>query len=244
MVIPKTRPWKVIFADGSFTVADARSKYEAIQIAKGRSKLTTVDAEPITETEASRLEKIIYGRKNPELKIMTGDFWQRLPNNEHIKRGLEIAIAGNHSVIIIIPPQTQRMYVEFSKHLPMQILIAFRPSGRYTDAQVERYLRRIKLWNYDIALEGVVPRARDYEYIGEPFKNAKERISRMAHYKKFEIDESANYLLKMGKEKMKVDIEISVRVARTIANLENSEIIMAQHIAEAMQYQSLFSEYR
>lgn len=72
-----TRPFKVIFADGSFTVVDAKSKYEATQLAKPMSKLTTVDAVPLTNWEAEVLERRLY-RKNvaitPEmLKAQSGE---------------------------------------------------------------------------------------------------------------------------------------------------------------------------
>jgi hypothetical protein len=64
----RERPWKVTFADGSYTVIDAKNKYEATQKAKPMSTLTTVDAQELTDWEAEVLERRLY-RKNAPKRI-------------------------------------------------------------------------------------------------------------------------------------------------------------------------------
>jgi hypothetical protein len=63
----RERPWKVTFADGSYTVIDAKNKYEATQKAKPMSTLTTVDAQELTDWEAEVLERRLY-KKNPHIR--------------------------------------------------------------------------------------------------------------------------------------------------------------------------------
>ena len=193
-------------------------------------------------------------KTNPELKILSGDFWQKLPNNEHIKRALEIAIAGKHKILITISPDIQRIFIEFGNGLPIKVAIAFKcPCGYFmhqdhqctcTEQKIIKHIKRLKLWTYDIAIEATIPRTRDYEYIGEPFKNAQKRIKGMSSYTNLILDDPGMSLLELAKRKLAIDVEIAARVGRTIANLENSKDIMAHHISEAIQYQTLYSEFK
>ena len=55
-------PFKITFADGTFTVVDAQSTYEALQIGKTKSHLTPVSATKLTLRQAKELEDKIYSK--------------------------------------------------------------------------------------------------------------------------------------------------------------------------------------
>jgi magnesium chelatase family protein len=65
----------------------------------------------------------------------------------------------------------------------------------------------------------------------------------MAHYTSLDLDEPSQSLLDSAVERLGISVKIYEtikQVARTIANLDSSIPIKAQHIAEAIQYRASF----
>ena len=85
----------------------------------------------------------------------------------------------------------------------------------------------------------------------ERFKNTKVTCNAKMDAESFRkfciIDEKGNDLLRKAFETMGLSARAYdriVKVARTIADLDNSECIKAKHIAEAVQYRNLDRKYR
>ena len=138
-----------------------------------------------------------------------------------------------------------------------------------TPTEIHRYLKRISgplLDRIDIQIE--VKRTKieklNSNFKAESSKNIKQRVNmarkiQNERYKTFriksnselttkligefcKIDEEANTLLQRAFEMLKLSVrgyERVLKVARTIADLDDEKIIRAKHIAEAVQYRSI-----
>lgn len=137
-----------------------------------------------------------------------------------------------------------------------------------THNQIERYWNKLSgplLDRIDLHLE--VPRLKNNELLSnktfEPSKNIRERVTKARkvqlnrfkdsniftnsemqpkHLRQYcKLDETSTDLLKKAITHLKLSARAHdriLKVARTIADLENTENIQAQHIAEAIQYRS------
>jgi hypothetical protein len=61
-------PFKVTFADGTYTVVDAHSTFEATQMAKNKSGFTTIRTTKLTQWEAEVLERRLYSKPKEVVK--------------------------------------------------------------------------------------------------------------------------------------------------------------------------------
>lgn len=85
---------------------------------------------------------------------------------------------------------------------------------------------------------------QNLRYKSEKICNSKANLSQFKEY--FEISQNSKKILKKAFEKMGISArgyEKILRISRSIADLENSNKILEEHILEAIQYRSLDKKY-
>ena len=174
-----------------------------------------------------------------------------IKGNENVKRVLEIALAGNFSILLIGGRKSGRsMFKEVAKSLNGTGLFITRENKckcNYKECICtheelkEHYKYLMDLWNkdYDMYCEVNYPNYNQLKRKQEDNASVLERLQKVSNFTSLECSGKADALLKSFYEKMEqtpYDIKIVIKVARVIANMEQSEFIQTQHIAEAIQY--------
>lgn len=128
------------------------------------------------------------------------------------------------------------------------------PCGHYNDPTTPcmcsvskrlKFRQAIPVDAFDIIIEMTSPRSNDLAkvYHGETSQTVAARIKAIAHYTSLDLGEPSKGLLDAAIQRLGIGVktyDTIKRVARTIANLDSSEPIKAQHIAEAIQYRASF----
>jgi len=192
--------------------------------------------------------------------------FKEINGQEHVKRALEVAVAGRHDVMLIGTsiPQMKKI-AEASKSIGGGIEIRIMmpcPCGKFTDPKAECRCRPIEIQRYlgkkahrtekmDMHIE--VPNlAYCDRKAGEASVDVKGRVDRARAFLKGrgastdksepDMDKEANELLKLAILELGISARMFdrvVRVARTIAALDNKDTIESHHISEAISYRSL-----
>lgn len=182
-------------------------------------------------------------------KITTVEAWDKIIGNEHVKRAMEVSLAGQHPITIIGDPDNGGKYLE----IILGNLLTFLPPcpcGNFmnpqkacvcSSSQIRKFKNSVK---YRKALQNPIivqlqtPTSRDYQVKskGESFIDILNRISLINLNKRLEME--ATDLLNIAIQRMNFtlkQVENINFVSKTIALLDNSDIIKAQHISEAVQ---------
>lgn len=181
--------------------------------------------------------------------------WGKIVGNEFVKRAMEVALAGNHSITIIGNPENGEKYIKTI--IPKSIFLSPCPCGNFGDRQNKCFCTPAKIRKYreskkykkgiqsDIILEIVRPMAKEYDYAGEDFSKVIERISKRFLGMVYKLETSAKTLLQTATDRFGLTIyqvEQIISVATTISSLDNSTPnILSCHMAEAMQYKFIFN---
>jgi predicted ATPase with chaperone activity len=172
--------------------------------------------------------------------------------NELAKRAAMIAAAGNHSILFVGPPNCGKTMLR-ALCLALGLTETYEarrcPCGHFEDPYAEckcttrQVERTIAKWPVvDIAVEVVRPRERDRSYRGTSMADMRQCISTMTRFTEETLDENATCLLRAASKELGLDLVGVARVigvARTIANLDQREMIVASHISEAINYRML-----
>lgn len=189
--------------------------------------------------------------------------FNKVKGQEHVKRGLEVALAGNHGVLMITPrgnpdvPKLKRAVEAINAILPVYIIEPC-ACGYFTDPKhdctctphvIQKHLDVIrKIVPLDrIAIHLEVPRINipPEKRTGEASAVIVERIKAVhgtAYVVPLPFDKEADELLKLAI----LELGISSRaydkicaVAGTIAIMDGKRTIEAHHVSEAISYRSL-----
>ena len=172
--------------------------------------------------------------------------------NEMAKRALIVAATGGHSILFIGPPscgKTMLRAVALQLDLGTTFEARSCPCGyrsdpgvacRCTPRQVARHLQRIPA--ADINVEMYRPAQREMKMPGTTLADMRRQIANKSGYESSELDEHCRNLLKASVAELGLDADVRSRiitVARTIANLDRAEQIMASHVCESINYRTL-----
>jgi predicted ATPase with chaperone activity len=172
--------------------------------------------------------------------------------NEMAKRALIVAAAGGHSILFVGPPSCGKsMLRAVALQLELGSTFEARPcpcgyrsdphvACRCTARQVERHLQRLPV--ADTTVETHRPTQREIKSPGSTLPDMRRQIANKSRYDSNELDENCRNLLKASIAELGLDLEAQSRimaVARTIANLDRAEQIMASHICEAINYRMI-----
>jgi len=173
--------------------------------------------------------------------------------NEIAKRALIVAAAGSHSILFIGPPNCGKTMM---RAVALELRLADThearpcPCGwrthrnrpcRCTVTNIERHVA--KLPAADITVEMQQPAEQQRRMPGTTLAGMEGQIAEAADFDSLELDHTAEMLLTAAVREMGIDEAARqriVQVARTVADLDQSERIKSAHMAEAVNYHPLW----
>jgi predicted ATPase with chaperone activity len=172
--------------------------------------------------------------------------------NEMAKRALVVAAAGNHSILLVGPPNCGKtMLRAVALELGLGNTFEFWPCpcGYRNDPrracqcnfhQIERHLRKLPV--ADISIEMFCPAEREMRSPGTALAEMRRQVEAKSDHQSLELNEDCQTLLKAAVAELALDADARNRVlvvARTIANLDRNERIEPRHLCEAINYRML-----
>jgi predicted ATPase with chaperone activity len=172
--------------------------------------------------------------------------------NELAKRALVVAAAGNHSLLLVGPPNCGKtMLRAVALELDLSETFEVRPcpcghrDSPYIDCsctvrRIERHLEKFP--QADITVEMVLPAERDRRTPGTTLADMRRQIEAMTDHASLDLDDIVSPLFSHAVREIGLDPDVQGRiiaVARTIANLDRRERIEAPHLMEAVNYRAM-----
>ena len=172
--------------------------------------------------------------------------------NELAKRALVVAAAGNHSILFVGPANCGKTMLR-AVALDLGLVQTFEarpcPCGyrtspnvacRCTVKQVERHLRKLPV--AEITVEMQYPAQREMRTPGTTLMEMRQQIASKGNHDSLDLGEVTANLMRAAVRELNLDPDTQRRVltvARTIANLDDSNTIEPSHLCEAINYRML-----
>lgn len=191
----------------------------------------------------------------PKVTVTVEDAWQRLISNEALKRAIEVALAGGHSIGVICSTSCQKDLL--MEVMPSASICSPCKCGWLTDrhhpcscslrdVSKHRQTKAVSaVMDSTIIVQMVPPSERDRVMIGrlEPFSAMIDRVHNA--YKGLmmaAMSEDSVNLLRVAIERLHIPHRRDriIAVAETIARLDGSATVVSHHIAEAVQYNATY----
>jgi predicted ATPase with chaperone activity len=172
--------------------------------------------------------------------------------NEMAKRTVVVAAAGNHSLLLIGPPncgKTMMRAVALELGLSQTFEARPCPCGHRnnprqdcscTVRQIERQVRNFP--QADVTVEMVLPAERERRTPGTTLTDMRRQTEDKTDHPSLDLDDVSRTLLSTAVRDVGLDPDQqrrAIAVARTIANLDRQEQIGVSHLMEAINYRSL-----
>ncbi len=190
----------------------------------------------------------------PPAPVLGEKDFGRVRGQESVKRAIVIALAGPHSTCFIGPPgHGKTMMIEAAKAIDLsfqakEITILSTPDQQEREQMNKRLYALAQLTEIHIEVPAVPWREITSKRPGTDSAYIRRQIERAREFRAnhpdlgFDLSEGCLLLAKQAYEELGLTPRshtMAVGVARTIADLEESEHIQEQHLAEAVQYRLL-----
>lgn len=208
----------------------------------------------LTDTKLAAVQRQVCNEIERRARIATSghDAAVIIFVNEMAKRAVVIAVAGNHSLLLVGPPncgKTMLRAVALELGLAQTFEIRPCPCGHrntpYQDCsctarQIQSHVRKFP--QADITVEMVRPVERDRRTPGTTLADMRRQIDARTDHRSLNLDEVAKSLLETAGRELGLDPDQqrrAIAVARTIANLDGRERIELSHLMEAINYRAM-----
>jgi predicted ATPase with chaperone activity len=205
----------------------------------------------LSDADLARVLDEAHNEARRRTYTATRDAGTIIKGQEMGKRAATVAAAGNHSILFIGPPgQGKTMLRAFTAKLghPESYEAQPCPCGYRNDpmqnctctvAKIERHYAKLPVVEITVEVPRVPAREWTSTHAGTTAAECQTVIQRMTHHESLELCDECRTLLKAASNELgfsTANCESTRRVARTIANLDQSESIRPMHICEAINY--------
>jgi len=203
----------------------------------------------LTDAELARSLDEIRHEARRRTQAAVKDAATIIKGQEMSKRAVTVAAAGSHSILFVGPPgQGKTMLRALLAALGHDESYEARPCPcgfrndlvcTCTVAKLERHFAKLPQTEITMEVPRVPARELAARTPGIDLAEIRAAIDHAAHYSDLTLDEDNNNLLRAAASELHISAarrESTVRVARTIANLDNSETIRPMHLCEAINY--------
>lgn len=227
--------------------------------------MTTSDSEGREVTAMARPEThaSIGTESSAELSNARSVAWSIVRGNDHVKRAAEVAMVGAHSITLLARPGNGQTQVEvvLDGFCERVSCIAWCRCGHFLEPAVECTCTASEIRRYqntkrfqraldaDIIVQIVAPTTR--ELLGNGGESLHAVLARVAAARLVAVptglDTAARSLLEAAQCRLGFtaeQVQRILRVASSIARLDNATVLTPASIVEAVQYQSRFTRSR